>query len=618
MRKFHPLITRILVMTASGFLLISIAGSYTPAVSPAPEQAIRISHDNAADISQSGSLPVRIMNLLNQFAGNSASYLSGLDSKTEETYSPSVFKYNLMALYPDEQEISPEDETATQQERVMRLLKYNLKPFYDFFKLSFHTRASDSYGGQMYEYLNRKDAEWTSELYRWLQASPEQAAKMLRHPASSVTGKYDPTNKAHDPANPATWLIPSWKNVSFQFYDGDGKSISLYSNAQEIASMASVYTWFTGWTDVDNFKSYIDELWQLSHGYSVTVGAVYYCDGCVDPNDAESDDDAETEPALSASSETSGESQAEIPSDVLPEGQNGASETSQEAAAAQASPSELSGPSEDTAAAAGEHAVGGQDGESNAVPAAEETQIQLNEEGKFCPGHVDLTITARITGLSEQKNLFTLDKRGHMKTEAWNGWSDYGKAYVNRLNSQDWALLYNLSPIELALGKPLTFTEISEYLKLLPDDISRERKAVITYALQSVGKIPYYYGGKAKVPGYEGNNFAVITPPDRKGRIISGLDCSGWVNWVYWSSLGKIPTNLGTSGLIYAGRAVSRSDLKPGDIIIRLGVNSHVVMFLAWAPNGQMICIHETGGSVSNVTVSVMDANWPYYRSLLD
>ena len=229
-----------------------------------------------------------------------------------------------------------------------------------------------------------------------------------------------------------------------------------------------------------------------------------------------------------------------------------------------------------------------------------------------------MTITARITGLSEQKNLFTLDKRGHMKTEAWNGWSDYGKAYVNRLNSQDWALLYNLSPIELALGKPLTFTEISEYLKLLPDDISRERKAVITYALQSVGKIPYYYGGKAKVPGYEGNNFAVITPPDRKGRIISGLDCSGWVNWVYWSSLGKIPTNLGTSGLIYAGRAVSRSDLKPGDIIIRLGVNSHVVMFLAWAPNGQMICIHETGGSVSNVTVSVMDANWPYYRSLLD
>ena len=103
-----------------------------------------------------------------------------------------------------------------------------------------------------------------------------------------------------------------------------------------------------------------------------------------------------------------------------------------------------------------------------------------------------------------------------MKTEAWNGWSDYGKAYVNRLNSQDWALLYNLSPIELALGKPLTFTEISEYLKLLPDDISSERKAVITYALQSVGKIPYYYGGKAKAPGYEAIILPLLPRPTEK------------------------------------------------------------------------------------------------------
>ena len=144
--------------------------------------------------------------------------------------------------------------------------------------------------------------------YRWLQASPEQAAKMFRHPASSVTGKYDPTNKAHDPANPATWLIPSWKNVSFNFTMETAK-VFLFQRIAEIASMASVYTWFTGWTDVDNFKSYIDELWQLSHGYSVTVGAVYYCDGCV-IRMMRNQMTMQTEPALSAPSETSGESQA--------------------------------------------------------------------------------------------------------------------------------------------------------------------------------------------------------------------------------------------------------------------------------------------------------------------
>lgn len=675
MRKFHPLIMRILVMTASGFLLISIAGTYTPSSSLAPPQVITQagsptenpalypeteSLDVEACNPDTGfdekSLPVRIMDAMNRFAGRSAAAFSGINSGREEDYSPSVFKYNLMALYPEEQELSPDDETASERERVFRLLKYNLKPFYDFFRLSFNTRASDSYGGRMYEYLNRKDAEWTSGLYKWLQASPEQAAKMLRLSQASVTGRYDPTNEKHDPANAATWLIPSWKNVNFNFFDGDGKRIDLYSNSQEIAAMASVYTWYTGWNDVDNFQNYIDELWQLSHGYSVAVGPVYYCDGCVDPHEADTKEGTDanggsaevlngstgSQEASSAPSEAPQGEQAGIPSAVSSEGQNRASDgapgdaadipaetagqVSQEtvpaetAAAAstqpapqgaEASPSQLS--PEDRTAAAG-------DSGSNTLEASQTTapEIQLNSEGKFCPGHVDLTVTARIVGLSERKNLYTVDKRGGAATDTWPGWSSYNKAYVDTLNSQDWSLEYELSPIELALGKPLTFSEINDYLKLLPADISRERKAVITYALHSVGKIPYYYGGKAHAPGYEGNNFANITSPDRKGRIISGLDCSGWVNWVYWSSLGQVPTNLGTSGLIHAGRGISRSELQPGDIIVRLGANSHVMMFLAWAPGGQMVCIHETGGSVSNVTVSIVDARWPYYRALLD
>lgn len=245
-------------------------------------------------------------------------------------------------------------------------------------------------------------------------------------------------------------------------------------------------------------------------------------------------------------------------------------------------------------------------------------EIHLNAEGKFCPGHVDLTITGRITGLSERKNLFTLDRTGREQTEAWGGWSPYNMAYVSQLAGQDWAVKYGLTPLELALGTPLSLAEINQYLSLLPADTTPERRTVIRYALQTVGKIPYYYGGKAKAPGFEGNNFASLTLPDRKGRVLSGLDCSGWVNWVYWSALGQQPTHLGTSGLIHAGRAINRSELKPGDIIVRLGSDSHVMMFLAWAPNGSMICIHETGGAVSNVTVSTVMAQWPYYRALLD
>ena len=63
---------------------------------------------------------------------------------------------------------------------------------------------------------------------------------------------------------------------------------------------------------------------------------------------------------------------------------------------------------------------------------------------------------------------------------------------------------------------------------------------------------------------------------------MKGLDCSGWISWVYWSALGRRLPAESTDGLIGCGAAVAREDLKPGDIIVRLGEEGHVVMFLAW------------------------------------
>ena len=69
----------------------------------------------------------------------------------------------------------------------------------------------------------------------------------------------------------------------------------------------------------------------------------------------------------------------------------------------------------------------------------------------------------------------------------------------------------------------------------LPADLSDTRRELIRYALSSVGKIPYHWGGKASRPDYNGNNFGTLVPADTEGRILKGLDCSGWINWVYWS-----------------------------------------------------------------------------------
>lgn len=55
---------------------------------------------------------------------------------------------------------------------------------------------------------------------------------------------------------------------------------------------------------------------------------------------------------------------------------------------------------------------------------------------------------------------------------------------------------------------------------------------------------------------------------------------------------------------------------QPGDILIRTGADSHVVMFLGWTSDGRIRCVHETSGSINNVTVGTRNAGWPYYRRL--
>ena len=65
-------------------------------------------------------------------------------------------------------------------------------------------------------------------------------------------------------------------------------------------------------------------------------------------------------------------------------------------------------------------------------------------------------------------------------------------------------------------------------MKMVPDGVSAERRNVVRYALASVGRIPYYWGGKPGNPGYMGNRFGVVVSPDADGRFLKGLDCSGW------------------------------------------------------------------------------------------
>ena len=259
------------------------------------------------------------------------------------------------------------------------------------------------------------------------------------------------------------------------------------------------------------------------------------------------------------------------------------------------------------------------------------TETDVNSKN-YCPGHVDLYVKVTIYGFEDKKGLRTIDLKADDQDEnessknldsalegkGWNGWTEEQMGYVETLISQDWFKTYGLSISTINPKQPLTEEEISKYLSDLPDNISEKRKTVIRYALSSVGKIPYYWGGKASIAGYDGNGFGRVIEADYKGRVLRGLDCSGWIQWVYWSAIGdKLGGANGTATLIGEGKKIKRAELQPGDVIIRSGADSHVVMFLQWAGNGNMIVIHENA-SANNVSVSEVTANYPYYRKLID
>lgn len=256
----------------------------------------------------------------------------------------------------------------------------------------------------------------------------------------------------------------------------------------------------------------------------------------------------------------------------------------------------------------------------SSVQASSAGSQTLFHSSSYCPGHIDIYVTIDLKGIDDINGLIAADTIGNDPAnfnEQWQGWTEERIAEARELNSQDWFSRYGLTISAINVGRPLSTEEISYYNSLVPQDASQERKDIIDFALNSVGKVPYYWGGKPYGAEYERNNFGTVTWPDERGRVLRGLDCSGWINWVYWSVRGYSLPGESTGTLVGCGRKISRSELRPGDIIIRTGADAHVVMFLAWADSGNMIVIHETGGVTNNVIVSEMAADWPYYRTLI-
>ncbi len=548
------------------------------------------------------------------------------------------------------------------------------------------TDITKSLAGHVFHELMTRDANWSGSLYSYSDVTPVDMVAKLGIPRERILGKYNPEDAVHQKENPSTWTIGSFRNVKIQAVDGDGHTVSPYSSVPQIMSMANVYTYYHNPQDSDAFLSYAKALWEASHSYTMSISSVYYCSGCVGENakelekealmeeaeaekenpnlelpyeeisgndDADAGQPAEISTETQASVITAGQLTAEKKAKEESRAESIAAETETAPAVLESTSAVITVPSKQKLASPSnaEASIAIQDEEAQTGSNAEQTIVDESAEtmaetvsgqensqntdisknsaepshakaGLSCPGHVDLTITMKIGGLTEASGLFALDVAGNDESlyteDGWQGWTEENRQAVIQLASEDWYQKYGLSVSSISTGTPLSAEEIEAYLEELPDGISETRKELLRFALNSVGKVPYYWGGKPSAPNYEGNHFGTLMSPDVDGRTLKGLDCSGWISWVYWSVTGNHLPYEGTSGLAALGRRIGREDLQPGDILIRTGADAHVVMFLGWTSDGRIRCVHETSGSINNVTVGTRNAGWPYYRSLID
>lgn len=150
--------------------------------------------------------------------------------------------------------------------------------------------------------------------------------------------------------------------------------------------------------------------------------------------------------------------------------------------------------------------------------------------------------------------------------------------------------------------------QIRTMLAAMPKDISERRRAVVEKAYSLLGKVNYFWGGKSSAIGWDshwGKPTRVTAAGSRTTGTIRpyGLDCSGFVDWVFNNSLGYVIGHGGGAASQHDHcKPISWSEAQPGDLVFYPG-DTHVGVFVGKNSNGDPLIIH-CASSQNNVVLT--------------
>ena len=191
-----------------------------------------------------------------------------------------------------------------------------------------------------------------------------------------------------------------------------------------------------------------------------------------------------------------------------------------------------------------------------------------------------------------------------MLKKAVYGFSDFQKETLDYLLSKRSALT------GLFENTAICHQDALDLLRALPEDLPPERRAVVEQALSLVGKVNYFWGGKSLTLGWD-SRWGKLREVTSQGSPTTGtyrpygLDCSGFVDWVFYNTSG------GEYVLSHGGGAaaqhnycepISWGEAQPGDLVFYPN-DDHVGIVGLRDSTGNLLIIHCASGQ-NNVVIT--------------
>ena len=152
--------------------------------------------------------------------------------------------------------------------------------------------------------------------------------------------------------------------------------------------------------------------------------------------------------------------------------------------------------------------------------------------------------------------------------------------------------------------------DAKEVLLNLPEDLPPEREAVIRAACSLVGKVNYFWGGKSLVLGWD-SRWGRLTEVTAAGNSTTGtyrpygLDCSGFVDWVFYNATGgEYIIGHGGGAMMQHSycTSISWAEAQIGDLVF-YPEDTHVGIVCGWDESGNILIVH-CAFSANNVVIT--------------